>query len=644
MPKKDASLSTTSSAAPSASSASDLSSDTISSSALPGAALSSSVPASGAPVVPRGYADRADSSGDRVGEILAAGSNPATGPRPTVPPGASLGSVASLAATGDDPLSAELVSGSTPVDKTSAGSSSLSIGKSAGSLGLLKAGIFLPGQQPVLAPTGGKGSGAPRFTRVAPPPASSAPRLADQGADRSRPTGAPGIPHLGTGPALPSKGASFDTRGSAARPPPGPPPPSQEAAWREQWEAWFAELPPATLLSLADRVAPEAKGGSVRALCSLLAAPSLRSRAYEEWLSSQGAPGALTTTTSAFAPRMDREQEALVDRLVADLSGQDLVDAAAAFEVSVRATDTPRAVARAIVEAGFGHDALEQAVSKEDGGSVVSSRAGPEGPQGPEEPPAVSVTARVGLPRPGDVPPSPTPPSPRDTAPSPDTNALLARLAALERLIQRGSSAPLLAGARRAALLAPAMLQPSPARMEQLTHLAKGASGASADLALTVPSFGPQVEAILAHNAQARYTATELSWAAQRQADLLALLYSLWCAVAEFEQGLSPEVATQFDSVVRRMEDVWAMANGHAHAVTDRMKQLARGLVTRQYEEMAPIPRNAGVLPPHLVSIEELNKWKKAASFQVSVPAKRAPEPAGRPSKFHKPAPKAPKP
>lgn len=443
--------------------------------------------------------------------------------------------------------------------------------------------------------------------------------------------------------------ATAALRAERGRPSGTPPPPptstasAEASAFATQWERWFAELPRGDLTSLAEYYLPPEDRTSWETICRALSRPGVCRRAEATFNSWQAARAAQPPPPR---PReLSEEQQALLSRLLEVMDHQDLVDAAVACELSVPASAPPATLARAIVLAGFGPGVLEQALaSREEETHVAFPRAEEGGPPAREETPAVS-SARAG-PRAADPPATPPSlsPSPREAD---YVSSLLSRLQALERLVAGDGGSTSLSPARKASLLSPTATQPTAARMEQLTHVAKSAASAAADLSLTVPTLGPFLEGALAHNAQARYTASELSWAIQRQADELALQYQAWAAVSKLESELPEDVLARLEPVLRRFEDVWVLTHGHHKATLERLRQLGRGLVTKQWEELSPIPRSAGVLPPALITVEEVTKWKKVASLTAQasgqLAGKRVAEhPAPRTGKFHKPAPRAP--
>lgn len=415
-------------------------------------------------------------------------------------------------------------------------------------------------------------------------------------------------------------------------------------SYRSQWADWFIKAgdQQSLVMTAALLRLPVLASASVREIAYALAAPEARDRAraaLEQELSRRRPPPPWSSPSprdrnARRGPNADDPYDpSLVETIVTRLSFQDLLEAHTEFLGEPSGPMTAKELATALALMGWGPATLEQAEAAEEGEVPAFSRGAPASRTLTGELPSVSSGARGGpavkgdatstlslaTPRASTVPTttSSVPPVPVSSdAAFPTIETLIQRVQDLERqqssdqLLRRVLEAQL-SGDLRDQLLADQAIKPSQPKLEHLTSLAKASQGAVADLGLAVPTFGPSMEPLLLNSPAARYTAHELSWALQRELDLIALQHQAWVTLNLIGDVVPLQYRTMLRPFIEKMQQVWAMSHGHYHATVERMRALCRGVLTKQWEELPPIPRQAGVLPRPLATAEELSKWKK---------------------------------
>lgn len=389
----------------------------------------------------------------------------------------------------------------------------------------------------------------------------------------------------------------------SAVPTAAPAPVTPDEAPRQAWMNYFASsAPPQRLREVAAELGLQARGTLEETLWSL-AHPAFCQRADVLLRAPAPADPALT----------------LVDRLLEELTPSELFFAAREYDLRVSGNAAPRELASAIVRAGYGPAVLEQALDTDDQVSAFS-RGGVVDLGGPGENPSVSATAREG----------PTAPSqrstPRGQSGDPTIAALFERIAALERSAAQAASESLhrrahevgLSGPWRTRLLSPTATRPSQHVLERLSHVARDNESSVVDLGLHVPAYGPLVDSFFANNNAARYCGKELAWCLKHQVDMITIMYQAWATFSTVEPSLPEASKDALGPALAKFEQAWTFAHGRYQGILERMKALSRGVITREWQELPDVPRSLGMMPPELVSLDEVGKWKKAASASHS--------------------------
>ena len=324
--------------------------------------------------------------------------------------------------------------------------------------------------------------------------------------------------------------------------------------------------------------------------------------------------------SSDMPPRASPQHSvSLVNRLCSTLDLSDMYDAAAGYGVVVQPNLSAREVAQALVDANVAAEILEEAVAQLSA-AVSPGRRTPGQPLAGGEPPGVSLLSAV---RPGPTQPgtmggrfgSPSfhAPSP-STAPSPAETAR--RFEAIEAALASSTSRGhvRLQGDLKARLLAPEILNPPAYRLDTLTQAVRsGADAALADIPMYVPSWNPSVESRLSMDKPNEYCAKELQWAASDAITFLIAQHEAWSTWGAIRSSLPPETLTLLEPVVQRWTIVWELANGHYRSTVERMKALATGLISSEFEPRGDLPTPSGSRAPPILSSDELNKANKLA-------------------------------
>lgn len=310
---------------------------------------------------------------------------------------------------------------------------------------------------------------------------------------------------------------------------------------------------------------------------------------------SAGVPGPRDALSSAARtpPASPSSRSALATRLTASLTDDDLLAAATFYGVDI---GEGASVAEAIANAGLAPMVLEDA---------AASQLAATGADTQRELPPASNGARGG--------------PERSTTTGPSEDPTVSRVASLERMFQEhfGHAAEVRAlsssfsATDRARLLGREMVRPSSARLSSLAFAAQSNEAAVHDMGLYVPSFPSVLDADFAQHQANSYCARELQWAVQHSIDSIHLQHQMWNLLARAPLAQSHREALA--PVICKLEQVWCMTHGHYNDYIERLRTLARGLVTRSYDARPEVPRPAGTRPEPCVSVEEVAKWEKMA-------------------------------
>lgn len=314
---------------------------------------------------------------------------------------------------------------------------------------------------------------------------------------------------------------------------------------------------------------------------------------------------------SVLAPGFgDERSRQLAAQLLRHLSPQDFLDAVTAYGIPVAETDV-QSLLRAVMASGYAAQILEEATLH-----PASPAEDGDAPGTLVERPPVSPRARGGHVEP-----------PVEAVPSADLARLREEIASLTRraALSDALTAPL-GGPLRAQFLDPERRRPSDALMASLVKQARDSAAATFDLALSVPTFGDATR-FLRVNAANDATGAELRWSIQQLNDQLAMFHQVLVALSTL--SLSRQAMATLTPVTSKLADLWTMIHGHVAIQQQRMRALARGAVTRDYDPRPPLPDCASLNPTSVVTAADIAQWRQMAETATSAaatPAKRAAE------------------